>query len=402
MRNDRLQPLARPSSWYSAAGNNELTVSLLQLIDSRRVILCVGAGGVGKTTTAAALALVAAKRGRRVLCLTIDPARRLAQSLGLEQMRADAQVVDRSLLDQAGVKASGSLTVMMLNTKSTFDAIVERYASSPEARDRILNNQIYQYVSTALAGTQEYMAMEKLYEVQHDSSYETIILDTPPTSHALDFLDAPQKLIDALDSSAARWFIRAFQSTGRLSFNVLVRPAAMALRGVSKLTGKGFLEQVAGFLTELNDLFGGFTSRASVVQEALRAPEVAYVLVTSPSPAAIREVLYFSERLTSQGMRSDAFVVNRVHQASEVRPPVEAVRVELRSSGLDDDDLAERLLQAMHDEQTQARKDREHLAVLGRALEMLPQRALHVQVPALPYDVHDVRSLDEVASHLAG
>lgn len=373
-----------------------------ELIDSRRVILCVGSGGVGKTTTAAALGLLAAKRGRRVLCLTIDPARRLAQSLGLEEFRADAQVVEPERFERAGIDAMGSLTVMMLNTKRTFDEIVERYASSREAADRILNNRLYHYVSTALAGTQEYMALEKLYEVKNNTSYDTIILDTPPTSNALDFLDAPERLIDALDSSATRWFIRAFQSTGRLSFDLLARSAALALRGVGKFTGTGFLEQVAEFLTDLNDLFGGFTQRAREVQTALRAPDVAYVLVTSPSPMAIREVLYFSERLTDLGMSSDAFVVNRIHSPPDGHPSAQAIEDAVKRSGLElDDDIGPRLQRVIDDEATQAAVDAKHLLVLDETLVLADPPPLRANVPAYPYDVHDLESLNDVTNLLA-
>jgi anion-transporting ArsA/GET3 family ATPase len=373
-----------------------------ELIDSRRVILCVGSGGVGKTTTAAALGLLAAKRGRRALCLTIDPARRLAQSLGLEEFRADAQHVSAERFKRAGIEASGSLTVMMLNTKRTFDEIVERYASSPEVKERILQNQMYHYVSTALAGTHEYMAMEKLYEVKNDTSFDTIILDTPPTSNALDFLDAPEKLIDALDSSATKWFVRAFQSTGRLSFDLLARSAAIALRGVGKFTGTGFLEQVAEFLTELNDLFGGFTHRAREVQSALRAPDVAYVLVTSPAPMAIREVLFFSERLTELGMSSDAFVVNRIHHPPEGTPAAEEIEAAVERSGLSlDEDVVPRLQEVIRDESTQAAVDASNLLVLNETLILADPTPLRANVPAYPYDVHDLESLHDVTKVLA-
>ena len=372
------------------------------LIESRRVILCVGSGGVGKTTTTAALGLLAAKQGKRVLCLTIDPARRLAQSLGLEEFSADAQVIDRERFERAGIDASGSLTVMMLDTKRTFDQIVERYASSPEACERILQNRLYHYVSTALSGTQEYMAMEKLYEVKNDPSFDTIILDTPPTSNALDFLDAPERLIDALDSSAIRWFIRAFKSTGKLSFDLLAKSAAIALRGVGKFTGRGFLEQVAEFLSQLHDLFGGFTERAREVQRALRAPDVAYVLVTSPSPMAIREVLFFSDRLQQLGMTSDAFVVNRLHHPPSSHPNVDEIEHAVRQSGLAfDEDVPQRLRQALADESTQAAVDASNLLILDEALIQMDPAPIRANVPAYPYDVHDLESLHDVTKVFA-
>jgi anion-transporting ArsA/GET3 family ATPase len=292
---------------------------------------------------------------------------------------------------------------MMLDTKRTFDELVHRYASSPEARDRILKNKLYQYVSTSLAGTHEYMAMEKLHAVRQEGSYDIILLDTPPTTNALDFLDAPERLVDALDSTAMRWFIEVFQESGKISLNLVAKSAAVVLKGIGKLTGGGFLEQVAQFVTELNDLFGGFKERAREVARALRAPDVAYVLVTSPSPMAIQEVLFFSQRLEEQGMPRDAFVVNRVHRASSATPSLADVRASAARLDLSlDDDGPERFLQAMSDEVRQARLDASHLDRLDRALLNARPRPLRVDVPALPYDVHDVRTLAEVATYLVG
>src|SRR4051812_15579196 len=267
-------------------------VSLGPLIDSRRVILCVGCGGVGKTTTAAALGLGAAMAGKRTLCLTIDPARRLAESLGLSEMKTEAQRIDPARFAEAGLRVSGSLTVMMLDTKRTFDELVAKHASSPEARDRILGNKLYQQVSTSLAGTQEYMAMEKLYALSADPSWDLIILDTPPTTNALDFLDAPERMVGALDSAVLQWFVSAFQRSGKFSLNLLTRGAAAVLKAMSKLTGYGFLEALAEFVSLINELFGGFKKRAAEVSRALRGPEVAYVLITSPDPMSIREITY--------------------------------------------------------------------------------------------------------------
>ena len=206
---------------------------------SRRVLVAVGAGGVGKTTTAAALGVAAAQRGRRVLCLTIDPARRLAESLGLERMSSEEQHIDAARFAAAGIAMRGSLTAMMLDTKRTFDELVRKYSSTPERAKSILDNRLYKYVSTSLAGTQEYMAMEKLVAVQKDPRFDLIILDTPPTANALDFLDAPERLVEALDSATMRWFVQAFESTGKLSLNLLARSAAVVLRGLGRITGGG-------------------------------------------------------------------------------------------------------------------------------------------------------------------
>jgi anion-transporting ArsA/GET3 family ATPase len=367
--------------------------SVAPLIENRRVLLCVGCGGVGKTTVAASIALAAAQRGKRVLCLTIDPAKRLANSLGIDRMTGEAQEIPPELFKQAGLEVSGSLTLMMLDTKRTFDEVVTRYASTPEARDRLLNNRLYHWVSTSLAGTQEYMAMEKLIAVKKDTNYDLIVLDTPPTSNALDFLDAPQRLVEAIDSGAMRWLVQAFQSTGKLSLNLVARSVSLVLKGISKMTGGGFLEQMAGLIVDLNDLFGGFKERATEVAAAMRGDEFAYVLVTTPAPVAVREIRFFAERLEEQGMQPDAYVVNRVHRApgghpdlAEIREAIKRHEVKLESRG------AERLDTAIHEEASQAQTDQQHL----RSLDEMTQRQAdvpRVEIPALPSDVHDIRTL---------
>jgi anion-transporting ArsA/GET3 family ATPase len=375
--------------------------TLVELVDTRRVVVAVGAGGVGKTTTAAALGVAAARRGRRVLCLTIDPARRLAEALGLERMSSEAVDVDPARFEKAGIPVKGSLTAAMVDTKRTFDELVLKYSSTPEKAKRLLDNKLYQYVSTSLAGTQEYMAMEKLVAVKDDPRFDLVILDTPPTANALDFLDAPERLIGALDSATMRWFVQAFQSTGKLSLNLLARSAAVVLRGLGKLTGGGFLEAMAEFITELNELFGGFKERARIVEGSLRAPDVAFVLVTSPAPMSIQEVLYFSERLESAGMPRGAFVVNRFrlpppYAQGGVRPEEVAKTLADRQVVLDDD-APDRLARSHGDALRLAALDALHVRVLNdRAQGRVPV----IRVPELATDVHDLALLARVAEWL--
>ncbi len=372
--------------------------SLASLLLHRRVVITVGAGGVGKTTTAAALAVAAAAKGRRVLCLTIDPAKRLAESLGLDAMTTEAMVVDPARFARAGVPHEGSLTVMMLDTKRTFDEIVRKHSSTPAKAEQLLKNRLYQYVSTSLAGTQEYMAMEKLAMVKSDPRYDLIVLDTPPTANALDFLDAPERLIGALDSAAMRWFVDAFQSTGKLSLNVLAKSAAVVLRTIGKITGGSFLDDMARLITELNDLFGGFRERARTVQRELRGDDVAFVLVTSPAPMSVREVLYFSERLTASSMPRGAFVVNRLRLAP-LGPEVSARDIEAeigaRSLALEEG-AAERLAEARADQAKLAALDAIHL----RRLEAEAGNVPLVRVPEFATDVRDVALLGDVAALL--
>ncbi|KYF47267.1 anion-transporting ATPase [Sorangium cellulosum] len=367
------------------------------------MILCVGCGGVGKTTTTAALGLAAARRGKRVLCLTIDPARRLSQSLGIEEMKTEAQTIEPARFERAGIDVPGSMTVMMLDTKSTFDSLVASLAPTTEQRDRILNNVLYKYISTSLAGTQEYMAMEKLYAVRGDPSYDLVLLDTPPTANALDFLDAPERLVGAIDSAATRWFVQAFQSSGRLSLNLLARSTAAVLRGIGKLTGSGFLEQIAAFISEMNAVFGGWKQRADAVASALRGPDVAYVLVTTPDPLCVREVLFFADRLREQEMRRDAFVVNRVHPVYGALPSAAEIAAALDGSGVAlAPDAAARLLQAAADESRMGKLDHLNLIALEAALEDEQSGgSVRVDVPAFPYDIYDIAGLARIADVLA-
>jgi anion-transporting ArsA/GET3 family ATPase len=370
---------------------------LAKLLDTKQVLLCVGCGGVGKTTTSAALALAAARAGKRVLCLTIDPAKRLANSLGLEHMTREETLVSPEIFKRAGVPVEGSLTVMMLDTKRTFDEIVIRHASSQKAREAILTNKIYQYVSTSLAGTQEYMAMEKLQALREAGTYDLIVLDTPPTANALDFLDAPERMVEAIDSPAMRWFVQAF--TGKsVSLGLLGKGSQLVLKAVSKITGAAFLDQLAGFIAAMNDLFGGFTERAKRVSEALRGPDVAFVLVTSPEPMAIEEINFFADRLRQFAMPRDVYVVNRMHMQPEPLPA--DLPGALLANGLEIDEAFQHSVQAAHHEATLlANRDASHLERL-RVDPRDPTPVLHV--PAFENDVHDVRALARVGEALVG
>lgn len=378
-----------------------VTEALDKLVMSRRVLITVGAGGVGKTTTAAALGVAAARRGRRVLCLTIDPARRLAESLGLETMSSEEQAISPELFAQAGFPVEGALTAMMLDTKRTFDELVTKYSSTPERAQKLLQNRLYRYVSTSLAGTQEYMAMEKLVAVECDPRFDLVILDTPPTANALDFLDAPARMAEAIDSPAMRWFVQAFESSGKLSLNLLARSAAIVLRGLGKITGGGFLAAMAEFITELNDLFGGFKERAAMVEARLRSPEVSFVLVTSPAPMSIQEVMFFSERLEEAKMPRGALVVNRFRlppPGVEAPPSVKDAAEAIARRGVTlDDDGAERLTKAYADAIQLAALDASNVRAVGeRSKGRLPV----VRVPELASDVHDLRRLAEVSEIL--
>ena len=375
--------------------------TLDQLVMTRRVLVTVGAGGVGKTTTAAALGVAAASRGRRVLCLTIDPARRLAEALGLEPMSGDEQTIAPDLFEAVDLPLRGSLTAMMLDTKRTFDELVVKHSSSPERAQKLLDNKLYQYVSTSLAGTQEYMAMEKLVAVQRDPRFDLVILDTPPTANALDFLDAPSRLVEAVDSPTMRWFVQAFESTGKVGFNLLARSAAVVLRGIGRITGGGFLAAMAEFITELNDLFGGFKQRAQMVESSLRSPDVSFVVVASPEPVSLEEAVFFSDRLDRANMARGAFVVNRFRLPplwTDAPPGDGDAAGAIAAHGLHlEEGAPQRVVRAHADAVRLARRDAANVRSLS---EQAADRVPVVRVPELASDVHDLKNLRDIAEML--
>jgi len=227
-----------------------------------RIAVCVGCGGVGKTTVAAALALEAARRGRRALVLTIDPARRLADALGVEALGNQPQPLERDALHALGVREPGELSAMMLDMKGTFDDLVHRFAESSEARERILSNPIYQHASEALAGSVEYSAMEKVYEMWQRDEYDLIVVDTPPAQHALDFLEAPQRLIEFLDSRIVQMLIHPAFAAGRFGFRLFQQATRRVLHVLERVSGIGFLEDISEFLLAFEGMSAGFRQRA--------------------------------------------------------------------------------------------------------------------------------------------
>jgi anion-transporting ArsA/GET3 family ATPase len=367
-----------------------------RLVAARRVVVCAGAGGVGKTTVAAALSLSAARSGRRVLCLTIDPARRLADSLGISLAPGVEAEVAPELLASAGAPTNGSLSVAMLDPKQVFDDLVKRHASSPAVAQGILANQFYRHVSTSLAGTQSYMAMEKVLSVLKSGRYDLIVLDTPPTSEALDFLDAPERLVEALDSPAMRWLVQSFQPSSGFSLRLLARGVAALLRTMGRVTGRGFLEDMAAFVGELNELFGGFKERAAEVSRAFRAPDFAYLLVAAPNAPALEEARFFAERLRRLGLTADALVLNRVHSPAAPTASVDALLELLgeRAAAV----RPEQLLQAQAEEHARAVAEAPQLA---QAEQLFGDDKLWL-VPVMAGDVRGLSDLAKVSAALVG
>ncbi|MGI8762291.1 MAG: ArsA family ATPase, partial [Jatrophihabitantaceae bacterium] len=292
-----------------------------------RIVVTCGSGGVGKTTTAAALALLGAEAGRRTVVLTIDPARRLAQSMGLTEL----DNTPREVKDVA----DGQLFAMMLDMKRTFDDVVLEH-STPERAEQIFANPFYQSLSSSFAGTQEYMAMEKLGQLAATGEWELIIVDTPPSRSALDFLDAPNRLGRFLDGRMIRMLTMPARAGGKAYLKVVTASVGMLARVFTKILGGELLTDLSAFVTALESMFGGFRERAQQTYELLKTPGTAFVVVAAPEPDALREASYFFERLSAEHMPLAGLVVNRGRRTEpvELGAPLPAARAEAAADSL--------------------------------------------------------------------
>jgi anion-transporting ArsA/GET3 family ATPase len=365
-----------------------------RLAGEQPIIVCCGSGGVGKTTTAAVLALAGARRGRDAVVVTIDPAKRLANALGLDALSDTAHEIDRELWDPEGAApAGGRLSALMLDTKSTFDHLVAKYSADPAQGQRILENRFYRNISGALAGTQEYMAMEKLYELHDEGGYELIVIDTPPTRNALDFLDAPARLTRLLDNKV----FRLVMAPTRASFRVANLALQAFFRTVSKVIGTEVVEDLVLFFQAFEGMEEGFRHRAHRVLELLSDEGTAFVLVTAPARDAVSEAGYFADRLEKAGLRVNGLVVNRIHPEFGADAPEG-----LRAGGADGagDRAAARQLEELYDNLADfielSQRERHHLEGLERSVGPVPV----VRVPLLEVEVCDISSLTEVGRYL--
>ena len=358
---------------------------------SIHIIVCTGAGGVGKTTTAAAIGVRAAELGRNVCVLTIDPARRLAQAMGLTEL-------DNTPRPVQGI-SGGTLNAMMLDMKRTFDEVVESHAD-PERAQQILSNPFYQALSSSFAGTQEYMAMEKLGQLHNDSSrWDLIIVDTPPSRNALDFLDAPARLGSFLDGR----FIRILTAPARGAGNALGRIAAMGFgiftNVLSKILGAQVLADIGTFVAAIDTTFGGFRERADATYELLKQPGTKFLVVAAPERDALREASFFVERLQKDNMPLAGLVLNRVQDVDDTGLSEEQIAAgaqALRSMG-PDNELAAALLE-LHVERMQLKARHKHVT---QRFEGAHPGVPIISVPAMAEDVHDLEGLRTVGTALA-
>ena len=387
--------------------------SLESLLTGRRILVCVGCGGVGKTTVAAALALEAARRKRRTLVMTIDPARRLADALGVGPLGNAPSEISEDALARVGVAGGGALSAMMLDMKRTFDDLVERFAESAEARERIFQNRIYQHVSDALAGSAEYSAMEKVYELAEAQDYDLIVVDTPPSQHAVDFLEAPQRLLELLDSRLVKMLLHPALAAGRFGFRIFQRGTQGVLRLIERVSGLAFLEDVSEFLLAFEGMAEGFAERARRVHSLLLGPESAFVLVSGPAPESVAHAGAFLDHLDSTRAPLAGVVVNRARlwplgapapRPSEWGDGEREALAKALGAGAEPDfpaaDAARAAVDAAARYASTVERDAQATAPLLRRVER--SGGFGLRVPELSEDVHDLRGLARVGELLLG
>ncbi len=374
---------------------------LLALVTGKSVIVCCGSGGTGKTTVSAAIGLAGAEQGRKTCVVTIDPARRLADALGLENLGNTPR--------QIAGDWSGELSAVMLDAKSTFDELVARYSQSSEQADRILHNRLYRNLTSALSGTQEYMAMEKLYELHSEGGFDLVVVDTPPTRHALDFVDAPRRLYSFLENRVFRLLLmptRAYMKAMTFAANAL-------LRTISRVAGSEIVEDAVAFFRAFEGMDAGFRERARLVEDLLANPGTTFVLVVAPREDSIDEARFFTRRLAESSIAVSALVVNRLFSnfaadqpttgrpssvprrdgKSRVQPPADA-----RDSPPPDPRAYEELRRNLEEFLIVANREERYVAELAGEVAPAPV----VRVPFLSEDVHDIEGLRAVARHLLG
>ena len=373
-----------------------MTSPIQEIVRKKEIIVCAGAGGVGKTTTAAAIALRAALEGKKAAVLTIDPAKRLAASLGLKELSNDPVKVSTRKFTAANLKPQGELYAMMLDTKTTFDEVVTQYAPSPEQAQRIINNRFYKNISGTLSGTQEYMAMEKLYELHADGGFDLIVIDTPPTRNALDFLDAPRRMTDFFDSRVLRWFLIPYMKAGGGIFRVANVAATAFLKVVTRIVGAEVLQDTAEFFGNLEGMYDGFKQRARDVAALLKSDATSFVVVTSPATDAVEEATFFASRLNESGLPFGALVVNRVHPELGDDIDVRAKQLTKLEGGGDTSRLLAKLLENHMAFMRVVHLEEQNLASLARKIP----RHRWARVPYLEREAVDFPGLVAISDQL--
>ena len=364
---------------------------LSDALGGARVVVCCGSGGVGKTTVSASLGLALAQRGSRVAVVTIDPAKRLATALAISELGDEPHRVPLTA-------AGGELWALQLDPKATFDRLVAREAPDEEARERILANRIYRHLSGAVAGAQEYMAVERLHELVEEDRYDHVVLDTPPAQNAVDFLDAPQRIIRFIEGRALRVLMRPGVKAGAFGWRALQAGGAVVMPVLERLAGGQLLRDVADFLAAFDGMYPGFRDRADAVGKLLHSPEAAFVVITGPQPEPVAEAVALWRRLGQDGYPLAGLVVNRVHALPPARlPRLDALGEALCAAGADDGPaLAARVQDTLDEARALGVHDLDALEGLRGALV----GASTSTVPAFTHDPVDLDGLARVAREL--
>jgi anion-transporting ArsA/GET3 family ATPase len=381
---------ARAQGKPSATQRTKGGADLAKRLRGKRVVVCLGAGGVGKTTTSAALAFGLAARGQKVAVVTIDPARRLAAALGLGELSGEPRRIDPQLLAKQGVAEQGELWAMALDVKRTFDDVIARLAPDEATREEILANPVYRELSSAVAGVQELGAVTKLYELSTEHDFDVIVLDTPPSRNALDFLRAPENMLRFLEGRA----LKVFLAPGGIAARFLGRGTGLVFAIFARVTGVDMLGELSTFFRSLAGVIDGFGERIRGVAALLRDPETSFLIVTSPEHEPAREAVFLAEQLHEERIGCDATIVNRVHLHGldgHTAGEVEALLApDLGES------LARRMAHNLADFDVLARRDHETIARLGKELD---ERA-PVIVPYLDEEIQDLAGLARIAGYL--
>ena len=362
-------------------------MNVAELLDGKRVCVCAGSGGVGKTTTSAVIALGMAARGARVAVVTIDPAKRLANALGLEALENEPRQVSPERLAHRGLELKGELWAMMLDPKRTFDELIDQVAPTPERAEEIKANRVYRELSTAVSGSQEFTAVSKLYELAESGEFDLLVLDTPPSRNALDFFDAPGRLTSFLEGRALKAFLRP---TG-IGMRVLGLGAAPLLGGLRRITGVDLISDLSTFFALLGDMTENFSVRARRVEQLLRSSESAFLLITSAQSEPIDEAIWFRRTLQQSGVPFSGVVVNRFHHDLGDADPQPGSLDETLGA-----DLAARVRQTFTDYHVLAQRDAGNVTRLAGELDGEPL----ILVPQFDDDVHDVDGLLLVHAYL--
>ncbi len=369
---------------------------MIDLLSDKKLILVCGSGGVGKTTLSASLALQMAASGKKVMVLTIDPAKRLATSLGLEVLDDKPRKISPKLFQKVTQNGSGELWAMMLDSKSTFDQLVTRFAPSKEVEQKILSNKIYQHMSSMMAGSQEYMAMEKLYEFSQKNDYDLIVIDTPPTTHAIDFLNAPQKMIDALGHSMIHLLLKPAMMVSQKGFKLFEKGSQIILKIFDRITGFAFLQEISEMLVAFKELLGGFQSRAADVKKILASPDTSFILVSACEDKSIEEARYFIKTLKELSLTLSGLILNRVYPYYEMSGAKKNKAVkELKS--LMGDDIAEKMETCFDLFQKRAERDERFKNDMKN---ILGKKEFLITIPLFESDIHDLEGLYRLGLNL--